>query len=104
LAAVAGVVVAYNVGGHSVGPQGQQAFSVPLNSGRESEGASTTGRHKASTLDFTVKHCDIESKQVSCSMTVVSPGYDRRFLIDYETHLIDSDGDSFRMTSVVSNK
>ncbi len=51
-------------------------------------------------MNFEVKHCDVGSKTVTCSLSVVSPRYDRKLVVSsYYTHLIDSEGDSFAMTS-----
>jgi len=89
-------VVAYLTFVHRRDNPGQQTFSVPINSGA-SEGIA--GR-KSGSLDFEVKKCNIEPKLVSCSLTVVSPRYDRTLRINpYATRLVDSDGDSFSTTS-----
>lgn len=95
-------LVAYMVYAHPHGNLGQQVFSVPVNTGTESQQVGGTTRHvKDAALNFEVKKCGIAPKLVSCTLTVVSPHYDRRLTIDsfYGTRLIDSDGDSFPITS-----
>ncbi len=97
LAAVAGVIISYQAYARSQSRPGQQSFSIPVNASRESsqEAAGGMDGQKAS-LDFEVKRCDIGPKLVSCTLTVVSPRYDRRLIL-WGTRLIDSDGDSFQM-------
>ncbi len=55
---------------------------------------------KSSTMEFAVKRCDVEAKQITCFLTVTSPTYDRRLNL-YDTHLIDADGDNFPITNSV---
>lgn len=101
IAAVVTAVVGYLTWAHPHEKPGQQSFSVPVNAGPESsQPASGTGRRsKEASLDFEVKQCEIAPKLVSCSLTVVSRRYDRRLMIYPQTRLVDSDGDTFQMTS-----
>ena len=101
LAAFGAFIVAYWA--YAYPHRAEQNFSITLNSsaGEAESGRSSSGK-KAPSLDFKVKTCSVGSKVVSCSLTVVSPNYDRRLLIrPWQTRLIDSDGDTFPMTSQI---
>lgn len=99
LAALAGVFIAYRASGHS--QAAGQTFSVVINQAERVQGVEAEGHRKTASLDFTVKNCDIGSKQVSCSLMVASPQYDRRFFVGYGTSLIDGDGDNFPLVTIV---
>jgi len=96
--AAVGVIVTYVVSARAPGPQGQQTFTVIINGG--SSNGMNGAQGKESSLNFEVKKCESGAKLVFCSLSVMSPRYDRRFSIDsYETRLIDNDGDNFHVTS-----
>ena len=97
LATIGLAVVAYLTYAHPRDKPGQQSFSVSVNTQRGSGGPSRPVKEVS--LNFEVKSCNVGSKQVSCSLTVVSPGYDRRFMIGYGTRIIDGDGDYFPMSN-----
>ena len=80
---------------------GQQSFSVPVSGQSDGKTEVKPGQLRGgATVNFEVKHCDVGSKTVTCSLSVVSPRYDRKLVVSsYYTHLIDSEGDSFAMTS-----
>ena len=105
LATVVGVIVAYQAHVPFQSQPGQQSFSVPVNASSESSRASTYGiGQREASLNFEVKKCDIGPKLVSCTLTVLSPRYDRRLMLfPWGTRLIDSDGDTFRMNDGLVN-
>jgi hypothetical protein len=71
--------VAWLAYSHPHGAPGEQSFSVPATSTRIVDGtAKTVG---ASTVNFTVKPCNVSSTVVSCVLTAVSPHYDRKLQI-----------------------
>ncbi len=106
IATIGLAVVAYLAYAHPRGNPGQQSFSVPANGGSgSSKETNGTGKHsREASLDFEMKKCHVGSKLVSCSLTVVSPRYDRRLIIaQYGSRLIDNEGDNFQMTSGMVN-
>lgn len=75
------------------------SFTVPV----KAQATSESGGRDTS-LEFQVKKCNVEAKTVWCSLTVLSPGYDRRLVImSFQTALIDNDGDRFPMTGLSLN-
>lgn len=103
VAAVGMLVMAYLTYAHP--KSAEQKFSITINNGNDSDtGKSWWGGKKESTMDFEVRRCSVGSKLVSCSLTVTSPRYDRRITISpWQTNLLDSDGDTFQMTSQTVN-
>jgi hypothetical protein len=92
IAAIVVAVLAYLTYAHPHDPS-FQSFSVTLNSPEERH---APGHGSDKSLNFTVKHCDVGGKDVSCVLTVVSPHYDHLFkLFPFESHLTDGEGDRF---------
>jgi hypothetical protein len=98
ISAIAGVVVAVVAVLTYAHTQGQssQSFSVALDSQQE-QGVPGHGADKS--LNFTIKHCDVGAKEVSCVLTVLSPRYDHRLeIFPLHSSLTDADGDRFQGT------
>lgn len=83
-------------------PHGEssQSFSVSLNSPQE---PGATGQHVPDkSLNFVRKKCDVGAKLVWCVLTVVSPHYDKRFMLwPNQSHLVDNEGDSFALEGLL---
>ena len=95
LATVASAIIAYLAWAHP--KNGQQTFSVAVSASPNAITGATVGKEK--TIDFKVKKCEVATKRVSCSLSVRSSGYDRRLTIDpYGSHLVDDDGDTFKLS------
>jgi hypothetical protein len=73
----------------------------------QAKGSTFTRWHEAMKLHSTeavLAPTSLGSKLVACSLTVTSPRYDRRITISpWQTNLLDSDGDTFQMTSQTVN-